>query len=120
MLMTLWLPSPTFAQGTPGEQGAVAVSPATSPERSAAEKQATGTVVSVSENKKTLVVEANGKKIIFWVAERAVEERRRGVEDPAIASNPEALQERLAALEAARGEVDRLYARWAELEAKQA
>ncbi|HEY7677204.1 MAG TPA: hypothetical protein VIG69_09035 [Candidatus Methylomirabilis sp.] len=77
MLMTLWLPSPTFAQGTPGEQGAVAVSPATSPERSAAEKQATGTVVSVSENKKTLVVEANGKKIIFWVAERAVEDLSR-------------------------------------------
>ena len=40
--------------------------------------------------------------------------------DPAIASDPVALQESFAALEAARAAVDRLYARWAELEAKQA
>ena len=37
-----------------------------------------------------------------------------------IASDPAALQERYAALEAARAEVDRLYASWAELEAEQA
>ena len=53
-------------------------------------------------------------------AERVVEACRRAAEDPAIASNPLALQERYAALEAARVEVDRLYARWAELDAKQA
>ena len=46
--------------------------------------------------------------------------RKRAVDDPAIASDPTALQERYAALEAAQAEVDRLYARWAELEAKQA
>ena len=51
-------------------------------------------------------------------AERAVEARQREVDDPVIASNPTALQERYAALEAARADVDRLYARWAELEAK--
>ena len=51
-------------------------------------------------------------------AERAVEARQREVDDPAIVSNPTALQERYAALEAARADVDRLYARWAELEAK--
>jgi ATP-binding cassette subfamily F protein uup len=45
---------------------------------------------------------------------------QRAVEDPAIASDPAALQQRYAALEAARAEVDRLYARWAELEARQA
>ena len=45
---------------------------------------------------------------------------QRAADDPAIASDPAALQERYAALEAARAEVDRLYARWAELEAKQA
>ena len=41
-------------------------------------------------------------------------------EDPGIAADPAALQARHAALEAARAEVARLYARWAELEAKQA
>jgi hypothetical protein len=41
------------------------------------------------------------------------------VEDPAIASDPSALQLRYAGLEAARAEVDRLYERWAELGAKQ-
>jgi ABC transport system ATP-binding/permease protein len=53
-------------------------------------------------------------------AERALDACRRAVDDPAIASDPVALQQRYAALEAARAEVDRLYARWAELEAKQA
>ena len=54
-----------------------------------------------------------------WMPRRAVEACRRAAEDPAIASDPAALQTRYAALEAARAEVDRLYARWAELEAKQ-
>jgi ATP-binding cassette subfamily F protein uup len=53
-------------------------------------------------------------------AESAVEACRRAADDPAIASDPTALQTRYAALETAQGEVDRLYARWAELEAKQA
>src|SRR6266403_5806919 len=52
-------------------------------------------------------------------AERAVEACQREVDDPAIVSDPTALQQRYAALEAARADVDRLYARWAELEAKQ-
>jgi ATP-binding cassette subfamily F protein uup len=51
-------------------------------------------------------------------AEAGVERCRQAAEDPAIASDPAALQERYAALDAARAEVDRLYARWAELEAK--
>jgi ATP-binding cassette subfamily F protein uup len=53
-------------------------------------------------------------------AERLVATCRRAADDPAIASDPAALEERYAALEAARAEVDRLYSRWAELEAKQA
>jgi ATP-binding cassette subfamily F protein uup len=52
-------------------------------------------------------------------AEGAVDACRREAEDPAIAADPTALQERYAALEAARAEVDRLYDRWAELGAKQ-
>ena len=53
-------------------------------------------------------------------AEARLVEARRRAEDPAIASDAAALQLRLEELEAARLEVDRLYARWAELEAKQA
>ena len=64
--------------------------------------------------------EWNGMEPAILAAENAVTTCQHGVEDPAIASDPTALQERYAALETARAEVDRLYARWAELEAKQA
>ena len=64
--------------------------------------------------------EWDGMEAAIVEAERAVEAAQRAVESPAIASDPVALQERYAALEAARSEVERLYARWAELEAKQA
>jgi ABC transport system ATP-binding/permease protein len=53
-------------------------------------------------------------------AEGALQTCRREMDDPAIASDPTALQQRVAALEAARAEVDRLYVRWAELESKRA
>jgi ATP-binding cassette subfamily F protein uup len=43
---------------------------------------------------------------------------RQAVEDPSVASDPVVLAARWKALEAARAEVDRLYARWAELETK--
>ncbi|MGH7373535.1 MAG: ABC transporter C-terminal domain-containing protein, partial [Candidatus Rokuibacteriota bacterium] len=43
---------------------------------------------------------------------------RQAAEDPAIASDPATLQARYAALDAAQAEVDRLYARWAELETR--
>jgi len=51
-------------------------------------------------------------------AEAALAEADAAVQDPAVASDAAALQERLAAQEAARGKVDALYARWAELDAK--
>lgn len=51
-------------------------------------------------------------------AEERLAACQRAVDDPAVASDPVALQERYAALEAARGAVDTLYARWAELEEK--
>ncbi|MDH5337283.1 MAG: ABC transporter C-terminal domain-containing protein, partial [Nitrospira sp.] len=38
--------------------------------------------------------------------------------DPSIASSPADLQERYTALHAAQADVERLYARWAELDAK--
>ncbi|HVG25850.1 MAG TPA: ABC-F family ATP-binding cassette domain-containing protein [Thermoanaerobaculia bacterium] len=54
----------------------------------------------------------------------AAEERlagaQRASEDPAVASDAAALQQRFAELSAAQAEVDRLYARWAELESRSA
>jgi hypothetical protein len=41
------------------------------------------------------------------------------VEDPTVASNAAALQERSEALDAARTAAERLYNRWTELEGKQ-
>jgi len=51
-------------------------------------------------------------------AEARVAEARSQAEDPSIATDADALQERLQALDEARREVDRLYERWAELESK--
>jgi ATP-binding cassette subfamily F protein uup len=64
--------------------------------------------------------EWDGMERAILDAEGALAACRLSVEDPAIASDPAALQQRYAALEAARTDVDRLYTRWAELEAKQA
>ncbi|HEX9982605.1 MAG TPA: ABC-F family ATP-binding cassette domain-containing protein [Thermoanaerobaculia bacterium] len=51
-------------------------------------------------------------------AETKLAEAQRGAEDPTIAADSAALQKAYADLQAAQAEVDRLYARWAELEAK--
>ncbi|HXO19451.1 MAG TPA: ABC transporter C-terminal domain-containing protein [Thermoanaerobaculia bacterium] len=53
------------------------------------------------------------------LAETLLADRQRQAEDPAIVTDPAALNERYQALEAARLDVERLYARWAELEGKQ-
>ena len=52
-------------------------------------------------------------------AESRLAAAQAAVEDPAVATDPKALQERCTAMEAAQKEVERLYARWAELEGKQ-
>jgi ATP-binding cassette subfamily F protein uup len=52
-------------------------------------------------------------------AEETIATCQAAVEDPAIASNAAALQERSAALDAARTAAERLYNRWTELEGKQ-
>ncbi|MBI3250130.1 MAG: ABC-F family ATP-binding cassette domain-containing protein [Deltaproteobacteria bacterium] len=51
-------------------------------------------------------------------AEEMLTERQQALEDPAVASDPAALQQRYEALAAARAAVETLYARWAELEEK--
>ena len=64
--------------------------------------------------------EWDGMERAILDAEDALRTCRREMEDPAIAAEPTALQQRVVALEAARAEVDRLYARWAELETNRA
>ncbi len=51
-------------------------------------------------------------------AEEMLAAAQRAAEDPGIAADATALQERFATLAAAKAEVDRLYARWSELEGK--
>ena len=51
-------------------------------------------------------------------AEERLAEAKRAAEDPAIAADAAALQLRFAELQSAQAEVDRLYARWADLEEK--
>ncbi|HEX6088311.1 MAG TPA: ABC-F family ATP-binding cassette domain-containing protein [Thermoanaerobaculia bacterium] len=53
-------------------------------------------------------------------AEERLAAAQRAVEDPTVASDADALQQRYADLSAAQAEVDRLYARWAELESRSA
>jgi len=48
-------------------------------------------------------------------AEERLEAAKRAAEDPAIATDADALQQRFTELSAAQADVDRLYARWAEL-----
>ncbi len=62
--------------------------------------------------------EWEGMEAGILAAEEAAARRREAAEDPAIATDATALHERTTALAAALAEVERLYARWAELEAK--
>ncbi|MCB1008601.1 MAG: ABC transporter ATP-binding protein, partial [Acidobacteria bacterium] len=61
--------------------------------------------------------EWEGMEEAILAAEERLERSRRAAEDPAVASDAAALTERYGALAEAQAEVDRLYARWAELEA---
>jgi ATP-binding cassette subfamily F protein uup len=63
--------------------------------------------------------EWTGMEAAILAAEQALEACRLAAEDPSIAADAATLHERYTALQAAQDAVDRLYARWAELEAKQ-
>ncbi|MEL7061331.1 MAG: ABC-F family ATP-binding cassette domain-containing protein [Acidobacteriota bacterium] len=60
--------------------------------------------------------EFDGMEEAVLEAESRADAARQATEDPAVATDGAALAERFAALAAAQAEVDRLYARWAELE----
>ena len=113
------------AVGAPaGSGGRTATAPATSgPPRPSATPRASGQGAARSP--------ASGRRLSYrerreWqemegrilAAEEALAAQQRAVADPAVATDAATLAERWQALEAARSEVERLYARWAELEAK--
>ncbi len=62
--------------------------------------------------------EWDGMEANVLIAEARLDEARTRADDPSIASDAAALQLRLKELDDAQHEADRLYARWAELEAK--
>jgi ATP-binding cassette subfamily F protein uup len=62
--------------------------------------------------------ELDAMEATVLAAEEKLAAAKARAEDPAIATDSTALQQRFAELAAAQAEVDRLYARWAELEAK--
>ena len=78
---------------------------------------------STSSKKKLSYLEAREYSSIeerVAAAEQVLDAKRTAAEDPAIASDATRLMNAHAELEAAQHEVDELYARWAELEKKQA
>ncbi|HEX8408205.1 MAG TPA: ABC-F family ATP-binding cassette domain-containing protein [Thermoanaerobaculia bacterium] len=62
--------------------------------------------------------ELDAMEATLHAAEERMAEAQRRAEDPSVSSDANELQKRFAELSAAQAEVDRLYARWAELEAK--
>ena len=62
--------------------------------------------------------ELDAMEATILAAEERLAAAQNATEDPAVASDATTLQQRYAELSAAQAEVDRLYARWAELEAK--
>ena len=65
-----------------------------------------------------LIARARAAEEKLDYAEERMAEAQKRAEDPSVASDADELQKRFAELSAAQAEVDRLYARWAELEAK--
>ena len=62
--------------------------------------------------------EWDGMEAAVLAAEERLDAADAALEDPSVATDAAALQQRATAAAAARAEVERLYARWAELEAK--
>ena len=102
-------------------------------ESTQARKAGDGRRAPVSDNGNTATVPSKRKGLSYrerqeWEtieqkilkAEEVVAACEAAANDPAIASSAEALQERHAALHAAQAEIERLYARWTELEDKRA
>jgi ATP-binding cassette subfamily F protein uup len=84
------------------------------PERDATRPRAGGKKLTYREQR-----EWDAMEEAILTAEQRLEEAETAAADPAIATDAAALQERVAAADACRREVESLYARWAELEQKQ-
>jgi ATP-binding cassette subfamily F protein uup len=99
-------------EGGPSSPGASSAPPTTAPKPPPKAKEAKR--LSYKEK-----IEWEQMEKTVLAAESRLAAAQAAVEDPAVATDPKALQERCNAMEAARKDVERLYARWAELEGKQ-
>jgi ATP-binding cassette subfamily F protein uup len=109
--LSQWLAARRAATASaPASEGAEA-----SPERDATRPRAGGKKLTYREQR-----EWDAMEEAILTAEQRLEEAEAAAADPAIATDAAALQERVAAADACRREVEDLYARWAELEQKQA
>ena len=102
-----------FADYSQWEMGAQAPSPAK-------ERQARAPVPPQEKKRLSYLEqrEFDSMEAAVLAAEAKLAEAKKRAEDPSIASDASALQQRFAELGEAQHEVDHLYARWAELEAK--
>ena len=107
-----WESARQSGPSSPGAAGASSAPPTTAPKPAPKAKDAKR--LSYKEKIEWEQMEKN-----VLAAESRLEAAQAAVEDPAVATDPKALQERCTAMEAAQKEVERLYARWAELEGKQ-
>jgi ATP-binding cassette subfamily F protein uup len=101
------------AQWEESRRAAAAPPRAAAPKPKAEPAKATVKKLTYKEQK-----EWEGMEAAILAAEEALIASQAAVEDPAVATDPVALQDRCSALDVARAEVERLYARWAELEGK--
>ena len=107
------VPYADYAQWEAAQRPAV-VAPRESPAQPAPREPRRGSQLTSREKREWEQIEQN-----ILLTEEAVVACQQALEDPAVASDPTALQERYTALAATQAAVDHLYARWAELEEKQ-
>jgi ABC transport system ATP-binding/permease protein len=100
---------PQWEASRRGRSAAASIRPPDTPKGSAPPKKKLGYI----EQR-----ELEGMEAAVLAAEQRMAEAERLAHDPAVAADANALQQRFAELAASQAEVERLYTRWAELEAK--
>jgi ATP-binding cassette subfamily F protein uup len=103
------------ANGADSASGTAATRPSAASSRQSGSAQALAPGRRLSYRERREWEEMEGR---ILAAEQSLAEEQRAVADPVVATDAVALAERWQRLEAARAEVELLYARWAELEGK--
>jgi ATP-binding cassette subfamily F protein uup len=110
-----------YADYAQWEQGQRAAAEKATLESGSARPKASATRAAAEKPKKLGYLEQrewNQMEALIMKAEQRLESSQQAAADPGVVSDPKALRQRLAAMAEAQADVDRLYARWAELEGK--